>query len=125
MKHRSFTPVMLVAKNLPAKARGKRDAGLIPGSGRSPVGGNGNPLQYSCLENPMDRRAWRATVYGVTKSCPRLKQLSKHVHTLYVDCNEIHGKRMELPLDKYYKVCIFLRSTVTRLFYGILTFCDS
>ena len=45
-----------------------RDAGLIPGSGRSPGGGNGNPLQYSCLENPMDRGAWWATVHGVTKS---------------------------------------------------------
>ena len=41
--------------------------GSIPGSGRSPGGGNGNPLQYSCLENPMDRGAWRATVHGVTK----------------------------------------------------------
>ena len=42
--------------------------GSIPGSGRSPGEGNGNPLQYSCLENPMDRGAWRATVYGVTES---------------------------------------------------------
>ena len=89
-----------------------------------PVGGNGNPLQYSCLENPMDRRTWRATVYGVTKSCSRLKRLSKHVCKLYVEGSEIHGTKMELPLDKYYKVCIFLRSTVTHLFCGILTFCD-
>ena len=44
------------------------DLGLIPGLGRSPGGGHGNPLQYSCLENPMDRGAWRATVHGVTKS---------------------------------------------------------
>ena len=43
------------------------DVGLIPGSGRSPGGGNGNPLQYSCLEHPMDRRAWRAPIHGVTK----------------------------------------------------------
>ena len=54
-----------MVKNLPANAR---DAGLIPGSGRSPGGGNGNPLQYSCLENSMDRGAWRAMVYGVTRS---------------------------------------------------------
>ena len=53
-----------VVKNLLANAG---DAGLIPGSGRSPGGGNGNPLQYSCLGNPMDRGAWRATVRGVTK----------------------------------------------------------
>ena len=44
------------------------DLGSIPGSGRSPGEGNGNPLQYSCLENPMDREAWQATVHGVTKS---------------------------------------------------------
>ena len=43
------------------------DAGLVPGSGRSPRDGNGNPLQYSCLENLMDRGAWQATVHGVTK----------------------------------------------------------
>jgi len=44
------------------------DLGLIPGLGRSPGGGHGNPLQYSCLENPMDREAWQATVHGVTES---------------------------------------------------------
>ena len=52
--------------------------GLICGSGRSPEEGNGNPLQYSCLGNPMDRGAWQTTVHGVPKSQPRLKQLSKH-----------------------------------------------
>ena len=54
-----------VVKNPPANAG---DVGLIPGSGRSPGGGNGNPLQYSCLENPMDRGAWLVTVQRVTKS---------------------------------------------------------
>ena len=57
-----------MVKNLPANAGGLRDAGLIPGWERSPGGGNGDPLQYSCLENPMDRGGWRAAVYGVTKS---------------------------------------------------------
>ena len=52
--------VALVVKNSPANAGEKRDAGLIPGSGRSPGEGHGYPLQYSCLENPMDRGAWRA-----------------------------------------------------------------
>ena len=48
------------------------DSGSIPGSGRSPGGGHGNPLQRSCLENPMDRGAWRATVHGVAKSGTQL-----------------------------------------------------
>ena len=60
--------VILVVKNLPANAGDVRDVGLIPGSGRSPGGGNGNPLQYSCLEDSMDRGAWQAAVHGVTKS---------------------------------------------------------
>ena len=52
--------VALVVKNIPANAGNIRDVGLIPESGRSPGGGHGNPLQYSCLENPMDRGAWQA-----------------------------------------------------------------
>ena len=68
--------VMLVVKNLPASAGDIRDVGSIPGSGKSPGGGNGNPPQYSCLENPMDKGAWWATVHGVTKSQMQLKQLS-------------------------------------------------
>ena len=51
-----------LVKNLPANAGGTRDTGLFPGLGRSPGEGNGNPLQYSCLENSMDRGAWQATV---------------------------------------------------------------
>ena len=52
-----------VVKNLPANAGGIRDSGSIPGSGRCPGGGNRNPLQHSCLENPMDRGAWWAKVH--------------------------------------------------------------
>ena len=55
-------------KNLPANAGDTRDASSIPGLGRSPGEGNSNPLQYSCLENPMDRGAWWDTVHGVTES---------------------------------------------------------
>ena len=55
-------------ERLHANAGGLRDAGSIPGLGRSPGGGHGNPLQYSCLENPMDRGAWWATVHGVTNA---------------------------------------------------------
>ena len=56
------------SKNLPANAGNAKDVGLIPGSGRSPKEGNSNPLQYSCLDDPMDRKPWRATVHGVAKS---------------------------------------------------------
>ena len=55
-------------KNPPANAGELRDDGSIPGSERSPGGGRGNPLQYSCLENPMDREIWQAIVHGVTKN---------------------------------------------------------
>ena len=54
--------MVLVVKNLPANAVDLGEAGSIPGLGRLPGGSHGNPLQYSCLENPMDRRVWRATV---------------------------------------------------------------
>ena len=57
-----------MVKNSPANAGEARDAGSIPRSGRSPGGGNGNPLQYSCLENPMDGGVWQATVHWVAKS---------------------------------------------------------
>ena len=57
-----------MVKNQPGNVREARDASLIPGLERSPGEGNGNPLQYSCLENSTDRGAWRATVHGITKS---------------------------------------------------------
>ena len=73
-----------MVKNLPANAG---DASLIPGLGRSPGGGNGNPLQYSCLEDSMDRGAWRATLHGVTKSWT---QLSTHTFTLLLRTQHFH-----------------------------------
>ena len=63
-----YMMMVLVVKNLPASAGDIRDMGSISGLGRSPGGGHGNPVQYSCVENPMDRRAWWSTVHGVTKS---------------------------------------------------------
>ena len=77
------------SEDFPGGSDGKASAynaghpGSVPGSGRSPGEGNGNPLQYSCLENPMDRGAWQATVHGVTKSWTRLR-----THTYcYQFCN--------------------------------------
>ena len=64
-----------VGKDPPANTR---DAGLIPGSGKSPGEGNGNPLQYSCLGNPMDTGAWGAIVYGVTKELDMTQKLNNN-----------------------------------------------
>ena len=67
----------LVVKNLPANAADIRDSGSIPGSGRFPGGGNGNPLHYSCLDNPKDRGTWQATDHRVAKSQTCLRM---HTH---------------------------------------------
>ena len=67
-----------MVKKIPAANAG--DVGSIPGSGRFPGEGNGNPFQYSCLENPMDRGAWQATVHGVAKSQTQQEGLSMHSH---------------------------------------------
>ena len=74
-----------VMKNLPINAGDIRNVDLIPGSGRSPGGRQGNPLQYACLENPLDRGAWQAMAHRVAKSRTCLKQLS------------IHGEKSQLP----------------------------
>ena len=66
--HLWASQVVLVVKSSPANAGDIRDVGLVPELGRSPGGGRGNLLQYSCLENPMDRGAWQAIVHGVTKN---------------------------------------------------------
>ena len=79
--------MVLVIKNLPTHAGDLRDVGSIPGLGRSPAGGNGDPLQYSCPENPMDRGAWRAIVHRDAK---RHTQPSDLVHTHQV-LNYLHG----------------------------------
>ena len=71
-----------MVKNSPANAGDIRAMGSIPGSGRSPGGKNGNPFQYSCLENPIDKEAWQATAHGVTKSQTPLKRLSMHARML-------------------------------------------
>ena len=79
--------VASVAKNLPANAGDARDLGSLLGSGRSSGVGNGTPLQNSCLENSMDRRAWQVTVHGVTTS-----QTQPSVHTL---CKMLTAEKTE------------------------------
>ena len=82
-----------MVKNLPANAR---DLGLIPGSGRSPGEENGNPLQYSCLGNPMERGAWQVTVYGVAKVLNTMERLNNN------DNNMINMARA--LMDKVYSI---------------------
>ena len=73
-------------KNLSASAGDRRDTGLIPSLGRSPGGGHGNPLQYSCLENPMDRGAWQALVRGRQRVRHDWSNLAyMHVHIMYIN----------------------------------------
>ena len=99
-----------VVKNMPAHAG---DMGSIPGLGRSPGGGNSNPLQYSCLENPMDREAWRDTVSGVAKSQIRLSNWDRHTHTHTGP--HIHSLGLRLyscPANRFIWA-IFLDSTYT------------
>ena len=77
-----------MVKNLLASAGDIRDMGSIPGSGRSPGEGHGNQPQYSCLENPMDRGAWWATVHGVTKGWTQLKLLHTHAQRVIMTLDE-------------------------------------
>ena len=77
---------VLVVKSWSGSAGDTRDSGSILGSGRFPGGGHGNPLQYSCLENPLDRGAWRTMVHGVAQSGTRLKRLSTHARATLNCC---------------------------------------
>ena len=85
---------------LPANAGDLRDTGLIPGLRRSPKVPNANPLQYSCLENPMDRGACWATVHGAAKSWTQLKQLSAHARTHVMEGNQLYSKCTDLNSNR-------------------------
>ena len=82
-----------MVSNPPANSGDLRDVGSIPGSGGSPRGGSGNPLQYSCLDNPMDRGAWQTTVHGVTESQTRPSTPEEvEVQRCLVTCPEVRGQ---------------------------------
>ena len=107
--------LVLLVKNLLANARDVKDTGLIPGLGRSPGGGHGNPLQYSCLENLMDTGAWWATFHRDAQSQTRLKQLT-------------HITRLGYCEYCYYEhrgVCISLNHQFSSVAQSCLTLCDS
>ena len=91
----------LAVKNLPANAGDMRDVGLISGLGRSPGEGNDNPLQYSCLENPMNRGFWRATVHRVAKSRTRLKHLAC-LHIYFNVSWSIQAVSLQIKVIKIY-----------------------
>ena len=89
-----------------ASAYSAGDPGSIPGSGRSPGEGNGNPLQYSCLKNPMDGRAWQATVHGVAKSWTRLSDfLSIQIRGKKKEGNSEWAQKSDLTSEDF-KVAI-------------------
>ena len=90
---RRASHVVLAIKNPPASAGDVRDMGSTPGLERSPGGGHGNPLQYSCLENPTDRQTWQATVHGVTESHIQLKRPSTQ-HPRYKEHKFSPGGKM-------------------------------
>ena len=89
-----------MVKNPSINAEDIKDASSIPGLGRSPGGGYSNPLQYSCLENPMNRGAWQATVHGVTNSWTGLTGLSMHA---------LQGPSSQMPTKDQTHKQIFLR----------------
>ena len=93
-----------------APAYNEGDLGSIPGLGRPPGEGNGNPLQYSCLENPMDREAWQATVHGVAKSWTRLSNFTFHHYQVSITL-EIQGY-LTVHLENYYMQQIHGRASL-------------
>ena len=87
-----------MVKNPPANAGDIKDVGSVPGLGRSSGGVHGNPLQYSCLENPMDREAWRATVHVNAQSWTRLKQLSSLTRSIKLTSGSKLGKWLKADM---------------------------
>ena len=98
-------PGSSVIKDLPASAGDKRDVGLIPGLERSPGGGNGNPPQYSCLENSMDRGAWRVTVHGIAKSWTHSTHSTTHSESLLGHYHSEDGDRGLDASDRFPLSC--------------------
>ena len=111
----------LGVKNPSANAGNIRDMDLIPGLGRFPGKGNGNPLQYSCLENPMDRGTWQATVHRVTQNQTQLKLLSTHTLQWWKFLLTLRTFT-EFPLDPgllrrehgVWRLCILLKQRASR-----------
>ena len=106
-----------VVKNPPANAG---DVCYIPGLGRSPGGGNGNPFQYSCLENPMDRGAWPATVHGVTKESDTMEHTRTHMHTSVCDAAKEENNRNIPKKGRQPHSLNFLKGSLEYIFSSLL-----
>ena len=106
-----------VVKNPPANAG---DVCYIPGLGRSPGGGNGNPFQYSCLENPMDRGAWPATVHGVTKESDTMEHTRTHMHTSVCDGAKEENNRNIPKKGRQPHSLNFLKGSLEYIFSSLL-----
>ena len=100
-----------MGKNPPANAGNRRDEGLLSGSGKSPEGGHGNPLQNSCLKNPMERGAWQAAVHRITES-DTTGQLSTYTHARSPVSNSPKGTKF--PLLEKAKIYIYLIEEFSR-----------
>ena len=120
----------LVVKNLPASAGDVRDLCLIPGLGRSPRGGHSNLLQYSCLENPMDRGAWRAIGHGASKSRTQLKWLAcPHAYYIIFICIPLSESFLSFPfkaLDRNYlffsPACFLITPGMCITLYSVISY---
>ena len=108
-----------MVKNIAANAGDIRDVGLIPGSGRSPGGGHGNPLQYSCLENPKDRESWQDTVHWVTQSQTQLKQPNMHACT---QCGITDIFNLTLEFGFLYKSSLFITLVFIFFYHTLVAF---
>ena len=101
-----------------------RDPGLTPGLGRSPGEGHGYPLQYSCLENPMDRRAWWVTIHGVTKSQTQLSYLHFHFFSSHTNVTNSRRRERTLLLSVPQGTLMPLHNSIGYFFFWSLFFCS-